>query len=888
MLVWNRFVFFDSERLKEESEEDIPIKIFKEFEASTTCNADQSLAFGDKKGVIRMFEKGMKIKKNFQAFKDSVVSIVHPKELSPPVIIALGHDVINYPCIKIFSLEDDLKSKGSEVMPLVKEIQIVSRGASSPQIATSLATMDDGSQISIGTQQGSVFLVQGDIVRRPQVVLLRASGPEITGLHYLSSASVTPSLFVLTASSVDSIFIKNRNQKVSLEKEMGSSINCSVLDTNGNRLLVGRDKAVYEYKQDVKGICFGFDKNKQRVEWHKEYLILVTKDGKRSHSVTVYDLKNKFIAFGFKTDPVASIVSQWDSIYVITETGVAFRLSEKDLQTKMEILQRKHLYSLAIALASSKGKSEEYINAIYKKSADHKQTKGDYAGAMSDYLKTIGFLEPSYVIRKFLDAQRITHLATYLEELNAQNLAGKEHTTLLLKCYTKLKQPEKLEKFIEGSITDFDVDAAIEVCHKAGHYKQARTLSERAKHHEWYLRITFDDLKATPEGLKYIQNLSPELQKRYIMQYGRVLVEANPEETTVLLSNLCGRKTPKASRTPADDFLHLYLSKPRYLLKFLRSVVDEVPKQSSIVYNMLFDLYLSVHLNNSASEKRIEENGDTKRPQKETKLTEKQRKEREENYSKAMQLLKSQVAVYDENQALITAKKYKFEKGMIYLYEKLRLFGEILQYYMETGNHRRLIRACMNHGTSDPDLWLQALKYFAAKPEPMEDEIAQILEHIQDPGVNIAPLMVLKILSSHASKPFSVVKDYVMSILQREGDAIEEDERAIQKFQKETIDMRKEIEDLTTKPTTFMPSRDLMLPAIHFLCKHSYHEQVIGSRECPKCAPEYRSVMEIKEQVKQSASQHELFFKMLEGSSDGFGVVAEYFGRGILEIEGKK
>jgi hypothetical protein len=49
-------------------------------------------------------------------------------------------------------------------------------------------------------------------------------------------------------------------------------------------------------------------------------------------------------------------------------------------------------------------------------------------------------VEPSYVIRKFLDAQRINNLTLYLEALHERHYAGPDHTTLLLNCYTKLKE----------------------------------------------------------------------------------------------------------------------------------------------------------------------------------------------------------------------------------------------------------------------------------------------------------------------------------------------------------------------------------------------------------------------------------------------------------------
>ena len=39
---------------------------------------------------------------------------------------------------------------------------------------------------------------------------------------------------------------------------------------------------------------------------------------------------------------------------------------------------------------------------------------------MTQYVSTIGYLEASYVIRKFLDAQRIHNLTSYLEQLHEQ------------------------------------------------------------------------------------------------------------------------------------------------------------------------------------------------------------------------------------------------------------------------------------------------------------------------------------------------------------------------------------------------------------------------------------------------------------------------------------
>ena len=52
----------------------------------------------------------------------------------------------------------------------------------------------------------------------------------------------------------------------------------------------------------------------------------------------------------------------------------------------------------------------------------------------------------------------------YLEALHEANVANQDHTTLLLNCYTKLKNVQKLEQFIrsEGEL-NFDVETAIKV-----------------------------------------------------------------------------------------------------------------------------------------------------------------------------------------------------------------------------------------------------------------------------------------------------------------------------------------------------------------------------------------------------------------------------------------
>lgn len=109
-------------------------------------------------------------------------------------------------------------------------------------------------------------------------------------------------------------------------------------------------------------------------------------------------------------------------------------------------------------------------------------------------------------------------------------------------------------------------------------------------------------------------------------------------------------------------------------------------------------------------------------------------------------------------------------------------------------------------------------------------------------------------------------------------------------LQEDTSAMRKEIQDLRTNARIFQLSKctactfTLDLPAVHFMCMHSFHQRCLGDneKECPECAPEYRSVMELKRSLEQNSKDQGRFFQQVKTSKDGFSVIAEYFGKGII------
>lgn len=214
-----------------------------------------------------------------------------------------------------------------------------------------------------------------------------------------------------------------------------------------------------------------------------------------------------------------------------------------------------------------------------------------------------------------------------------------------------------------------------------------------------------------------------------------------------------------------------------------------------------------------------------------------------------MGLLTSPEAQLDESQALVLCQIHKFKPGVLYLYEKMKLYNEIVQLRMDANEHEAVIQACKKHGDKDPTLWIKALSYFSNKT-PLEScrrEVKEVLQFIQQQNL-LPPLQVIQILSQSGTATLGLIKDYISSNLVREQKAIEEDNRAIRQYREDTEKAAEEIKALRTGAVIFQQmkcgicQRDLDPPAVHFLCMHSFHVRCLGDNEneCPTCVVEIR------------------------------------------------
>ena len=147
---------------------------------------------------------------------------------------------------------------------------------------------------------------------------------------------------------------------------------------------------------------------------------------------------------------VRLVLEEWGKLFIVTSTHRVYALSEKDIRTKIEELERKHLYHIALSLAVNDMEHDvDSIFEICKNYGDHLYDKGEYDEAVQQYIHCGLHVEPSHVIRKFLEANRLKNLTEYLEALHLRNMqATADHTTLLLTCYTQQQNVKRLRAFI--------------------------------------------------------------------------------------------------------------------------------------------------------------------------------------------------------------------------------------------------------------------------------------------------------------------------------------------------------------------------------------------------------------------------------------------------------
>ncbi|XP_046752959.1 vacuolar protein sorting-associated protein 11 homolog isoform X2 [Diprion similis] len=606
-LEWRRFNFFD---LKKEVDSGKISEALGEAQVTAATSGNGDLVFGDNIGNVHLVNRKYVIT-TFRAYEITLTLAQQVQHST--FLFTIGEDEPGCnPTIKVWNLSK-LDKHGN---PTCVRISRAIPGYRAVP-ASALCVHSGLTLMAVGFGDGSIMLYRGDLTRerKNKIRILKDSNTPVTGLAIRSTGKQTH-MFVATTTSVFlyNITVKDKEYKTSLDN-MGCSRKCSVLadSSQGSHFMIGRNDAVYCYTPDGRGPCYAVDGQKIMLEWFRSYLVIIAKEaanvprtttisakpntiepippGADKHTITVLDIQNKVIVFSAPMLSVQAVLSEWGGFFILSGNSKLYHLDEKDLQSKLALLFKKNLYDVSIRIAKSQQYDAEGLVDIFRQYGDHLYSKGDHNGAIEQYIKTIGKLEPSYVIRKFLDSQHIDNLTTYLQALHKQGQATGDHTTLLLNCYTKLNHTDKLKEFImtKDREVDFDVEIAIKVCRQASS-EDALLLATKHGKHEWYLRIQIEDKAEYKGALEYIATLDFEEAESNMKKYGNVLIENVPNEATQFLKRLCTNYRPankplvdqavldgsaeqSIEKANPEEFIHLFLGNSERLVEFLEHLV---------------------------------------------------------------------------------------------------------------------------------------------------------------------------------------------------------------------------------------------------------------------------------------------------------------------------
>ncbi|KAH8816330.1 vacuolar protein sorting protein-like protein [Xylogone sp. PMI_703] len=960
---WRTFDFFEVSEVRPPDDE---TKSFLENnEISCVCSGSENLFLGSYDGYVRILSPSFKILRTFQAHETG--SIRHMKQVEgTSLLVTLAEDLSNEPVLKVWALDKPVKKTG---LPTCQSTLSIYNGRK-PFPISAFAALDDLSQLAVGFANGSVTVIRGDLIhdRGARQRIVHESEEPVTGVEFREDSKLT-TLFVATTSRILKLVITGRGQGQPGRtiEDSGCAVGCMTVDKKTGDIVVVRDDAIYYYAIDGRGPCYAYDGPKSLVQVYEDYVALVsppanlvvkTSSTRRfgtsqaeslfnTSTFTLLDTDLKFVAHSESlVSQIKALFTMWGDLFTLTQDGKIRRYHEKSLQQRLEILYQRNLFVYAINLAQKSGMDIQQQNVIFRKYADFLYQKGEYDAAMQQYLKAIDNTEPSQVIRKFLDTQRIHNLIEYLEELHEHHKATADHTTLLLNCYAKLKDIDKLEKFIKSpGDLKFDLDTAISMCRQGGYYEQAAYLATKHGEHELVVNILIEDSKKYNDALQYICRLEPELAYPNLMKYSRVLLENCPKDTTQLfIDYYTGHYQPKndyiatlphtepelgyvagaanAVQNLRDRFPIPYINAAAAPADLEPTVTEEpitvdpsavltpgytVPQPRSAFSSFVdhpdeFIVFLEACL--KEHDLKEEDKVDLYTTLFEMylrKSTEKKGANREEWEDRAKRLIEDTHIPIDTSNVLLLSHLSNFRDGTTLVHEQAGLRFDIFRSYTAAKDTRGAIKALRKYGPEEPQLYPAALAYFTSDRRVLEeagDELDAVLKKI-DQDALMAPLQVIQTLGSNDVATMGMVKSYLQQTIERERKDIATNRRIIQSYRTETVAKRQEIAELNSKPQTFNQTRcsacgsPLDLPTVHFMCKHSFHQRCLNVQvgedgvvdgDCPTCKQSNDMVRALRKAQDETADKHDMFLDSLAKSSDKFGIISEFFGTGVMNV----
>lgn len=953
---WRQFQFFEA----------IPIRdpnfgtenpLYSDPSLTAICSTSDYLLISTSNSVIKFIDKELKVVKSFDAYQKgwtiTFIRYLEGTDFFTTVAERQGQPSI----LKLWSIDKIMNKQPDKINDSSYHTIVHIKNGNNSYPITTFTYSANFSILAFGFANGNVVLVRGDLLRdrgSSQTAVYKSLDP-ITGLELVADNNYDPLLYITTTSKILTVPTTGGNHnRVEKWYEKSKGADLGTVDIEGDQLLVGRNEGIVFY--DIKGSSYtiALDLPKKKIQKFGKYVVIVTANTTTSTSlvlngyseptkIIIADLEQKLISFSYtiSSSTVNDMFSLWGDIFILSSDGILYKLHEKPLEEQLDIVVKRDLYPVAIDLAKNNVSTSVLLD-IKRKYGDYLYSRNETTEAMDQYIETLSLGKTSEVIKKYKDSKEVMNLARFLEEMLKQGLSTKEHVTLLLCTYCKLKNVEKLNSFIEKYDQDsnelvrveFDLHVVVELCRETNFLLQASKLAQNSGHSSLAVDILLRDLCDAPSAIHYIKTLPIDETLRILVDYARLLLESIPNATTALLIDVfTGKYKPEKAATgnvldedkpETPVLLQSYKAFVNYMSNAANNInitasssEDDLPNGESGVTEptyqppkprIIFPSFVNkpnefvIFLEACAESFDLFEGDEKDKKDILSTLFELYLAlgEREENQGikkaweqKALDLVASDKDLIDATSILLISNIFEFNEGQILAREGPGFEIDLFRSCVASGDVDGAINALHKYGDNEPELYPLALMFYTSSEEVFgkvgEEKFKFVLNKIKKDRI-LSPLEIIQALSVNKVATVELVKDYIFEFVETEKKEIEINEKLIDSYKQEAEKKKKEVYDLENKPMTIQPNRcdscsnKLDSETVHFVCSHSYHKHCLAEVDrCPTCTPARETVRNIREGQRVIGERNDLFNAALDDADNKFKVVTDFFGKGAMD-----
>ena len=791
---------------------------------------------------------------------------------------------------------------------------------------------DNFSHAAVSLDKGGILLIYGKpnllecsakemkMIYLPKIMVNERQA-HITNLNFAEINVKDEEFQILYATTANSVFYfcwkgeyernyYNLENKIILKElnqdKKGAYSGC--IDVKKKYLLMGssNDDFIGEFENLEFSKTWFFDGKKTIVKYFNDYLLFVI-FGETESSLQIYDKKYQYFVYYYVgPKKITGVCFDPDNfIYVFIEEAQnkkrIVKLKEKSNQEKFQIFFEKKFFIDAVLFAENCRFEKNKISEIYLKKAEYEYSKGDFSNSIEEYIKTINYYKPSYVIQKFLDKSKLDFLIKYLEAI-VNNIdfrirdseEHKNYTTLLLNCYIMQENFDKLKNFIEKKGNFFSKEimkSIINICLDTENINLAIQISKNFQLIEEYLRILIIKLNKYEEVINILED--PEKNEFKITNQDKIDLYYNfseyflskdifSEKYFSLVSNFIENNITVLDKKDIIKLIEIFMDSDKYFKKIFEKMDLLHLNYEKEMLHKRIELYL---------EENIDKNKDS-----------------------ILSIIKNEkyIGKYDNQYLMLLFKYYNFKEGKELLCEVNKYNQDLLKIYMKKKEYKKIVFLCEKFGKNNISLWYRSLEYFIAKEyrkDLNKEEINTLNNFLGEfllkllESETFIDLNILEIINDKNDDiPLSLIDKFISKALEKKYILLTEQEKKFDEYNTKINSTLNDIKEIRTKAYLIdyqkccECSLPLNLPFITFMCGHAYHNLCFYSHFnltneknliCLKCKEKKIKIMDEYRNIKIKNDNYNDIIKLeneLNKNMDKLDFMDHLYGKGLFDI----